>query len=107
MQTAIERRDNGQQLALWKAGNPWIEKALDHLRLFLCDRVDDGYECFTFEQFRIYAEQQGLEAPASINAWGALTKSAVKAGLCIGTDRFIKANRPESHARMIRVWRVA
>lgn len=107
MQTAIERRDNGQQRALWKAGNPWVEQALNSLRLFLCDRMDDGCELFTFEQFRIYAEEQGLPEPASINAWGALTKSAVAAGLCKATDQFIKANRPASHARMIRVWRVA
>jgi hypothetical protein len=107
MQTAIERRDAGQALALAKAGATWVEKALDHLRQFLCDRMDDGCELFTFEQFRIYAEQAGLDEPASINAWGALTKSAKAAGLCTATETFIRANRPESHARMIRVWRVA
>lgn len=103
---AIERRDTGQALALAKTGHLWVDQALDHLRLFLCDRMDDGMELFTFEQFRIYAEQAGLAEPASINAWGAFTRSAVAAKLCEGTDRFIKATRPESHARMIRIWRV-
>jgi hypothetical protein len=106
MQTAIERKDTGQALALAKTGNLWVDQALDHLRLFLCDRMDDGMELFTFEQFRIYAELQGLHEPASINAWGAFTRSAVAAKLCEATDRYIKATRPESHARMIRIWRV-
>lgn len=104
---AVRRKEYGQDLAAMKAGSAWINKALDYLRIFINDRMDDGCELFTFEQFRIFAEQAGLEEPASINAWGALTKSAQKAGLCKGTDSFIRAGRPASHARMIRVWRVA
>lgn len=106
MQTAIDRRDKGQQLALLKTGPEWSKQAMDYLRMFVCDRMDDGMELFTFEQFRIYAEQAGLPVPFSINAWGAFTRTAATSGLCIATDQYIKATRPESHARAIRVWKI-
>lgn len=103
--TAQQRKDTGQQLALFKAGKNWTNQAIACLRRFIEDRADDGEHLFTFEQFRIYAEESGLPKPDSINAWGALTKSAQLARICMPTDQFIKAQRPESHARMIRVWR--
>jgi hypothetical protein len=103
---AQQRKETGQQLALLKTGPEWSKQAMDYLRMFVCDRMDDGMELFTFEQFRIYAEQAGLEVPLSINAWGAFTRTAASSGLCIATDTYIKATRPESHARAIRVWRI-
>lgn len=103
---AQQRKETGQQLALWKAGTDWTKQAMDHLRMFMCDRMDDGEHLFTFEQFRIYAEQAGLPVPLSINAWGAFTRTAATSGLCIATDQYIKATRPESHARAIRVWKI-
>lgn len=104
---AQQRKETGQQLALLKTGPEWSAKAMDYLRQFVCDRMDDGEHLFTFEQFRIYAEQAGLEVPLSINAWGAFTRTAASCGLCIATDQYIKATRPESHARVIRVWRIS
>jgi hypothetical protein len=103
--TAERRKDYGQSLSLMKTGDDWIAKALECLQQFINTRADDGEIFFNFEQFRIYALASGLEEPASINAWGALTRSAVFAKMCEGTERFVKAERPESHARMIRVWR--
>lgn len=105
--TAQQRKENGQQLALWKAGDEWSKQALDYLRRYLELRADDGHHLFTFEQFRMFAERDGLPMPMSINAWGAFTKTAFNSGLCVPTDQYIKATRPESHARVIRVWRIA
>jgi len=105
--TAERRKDYGQSLSLMKTGDAWIAKALERLQQFINTRADDGEIYFNFEQFRIYAIDSGLEQPASINAWGALTRCAVAAKMCEGTEQFIKATRPESHARMIRVWRIA
>ncbi|MEN9885501.1 MAG: Burkholderia phage Bp-AMP1 [Pseudomonadota bacterium] len=103
---AQQRKQTGQQLALLKTGPEWTQQAMDYLRMFVCDRMDDGCELFTFEQFRIYAEQAGLPVPLSINAWGAFTRTAAASGLCFPTDTYIKATRPESHARAIRVWKI-
>ena len=105
--TAVERKDLGQQLALFKAGPDWTAQAIECLRRFLAARADDCEHLFTFEQFRLYAEQEGLPMPLSINAWGALTRTAQKLGICYPTEQFIRATRPESHARIIAVWIIA
>lgn len=105
LQTAETLKDNGQQLALWKAGPDWTSQAIHMLRVYATQLIASGEPTFTFEQFRIYALECGLPEPASINAWGALTKSAQHAQICRPTDRYIKATRPQSHARVIRVWR--
>lgn len=105
--TAEAMRDTGQQMALFKAGPEWSAQAIHFLRLFLTEHVAAGEDEFTFEQFRLHAEQCGLKAPASLNAWGALPRIAIAAGICQPTSKVVKASRPASHARMIRVWRAA
>ena len=106
MQTAIDRQHYGQQLAITKAGIDWQSEALSALRAYLVIR-GDGAE-FTLEDFRVWAESTGvIFPPASINAWGSVPKAAVRAGICRPTGKVKKAQRPESHARLIRVWEAA
>lgn len=99
------RKANGQFLAIKRAGQLWQENALVALRKFL--KTVHGRAItpvFTFEEFRVYCEIEGMTPPASFNAWGALPKVAVKAGLIAWTGGYVKAVRAEAHARPIKLW---
>lgn len=105
--TARMRKLNGQFHAEKKAGKLWQENALVLLRRFIKTAVvgNATAQPFTFEEFRLYAEANGLPAPRSVNAWGALPAAACKQMICEWTGGVKTANRPESHARLIKVWR--
>ena len=103
--TATERKRMGQDLAEVKAGREWQQEALVQLKSWLA--IQDGWGCdigpvFTFDQFR---ESGFAPEPVSVNAWGTLPRAAVKAGICRATDRTVSAHRPESHGRLVRLWR--
>jgi hypothetical protein len=105
---ARDRKRNGQFRAMKRAGQQWASKALDMLAEWLAERQRNGTGAtvdFTFEDFRLFAEGNRLPAPASLNAWGALPTAAKKLGLCAQTGRAEAAKRPESHGRLINVWR--
>lgn len=105
---AVYRKEIGQQLAITKAGEDWKSEALAALRAYIAIRKASGGTDFTFENFRVWAEQNGaIFPPASVNAWGSLPRSAVKAGICLPTGRVCKAHRPSSHSRLIRIWEAA
>lgn len=106
-ETARLRKLNGQFLAEKKAGKLWQENALILLRKFIKHVVRGNCveQPFTFEDFRLYAESSGMPAPRSLNAWGALPSAACRALICTWTGNVKPANRPESHARLIKVWR--
>lgn len=104
-------KEAGQQLALQHAGEPWRKRAIESLRAY-CDALkrtsggDVSSSQFTMEQFRVYAIELGLiDEPATLNAWGALARSAQSEGLIESTGQFAKCARPASHARWAIVWR--
>lgn len=105
--TAQTRKTNGQFKAERKAGSPWFESMLKHIPRYLAELSSKQIAPpeFTFEGFRMYCESRDLPAPASVNAWGALPSHAKRAGMCEWTGRVMSAVRPESHARLMRVWR--
>lgn len=105
--TARMRKINGQFHAEKKAGKVWQENAIILLCKFIKTVVMSRAVCsdFTFEDFRLYAESNGLSKPRSLNAWGALPSAACRQSICEWTGRVSVANRPESHARLIKVWR--
>jgi hypothetical protein len=105
--SAQKRKENGQFAAERKAGAAWFDAMLKALPRYLAELASKQIAPpdFTFEGFRMYCETKGLPAPASVNAWGALPSHAKRAGLCEWTGRVMSAIRPESHARLMRVWR--
>ena len=103
MNTADQLKETGQDRAARAAGKTWIEQALGYLRRFVRSLDRDT---FTFDEFRSWALQRGLLEPSSLNAWGALPRKAKGNGICAATGRAVAASRPESHGRLVRVWRV-
>lgn len=105
--TAKTRKEAGQQLAMFNSGL-WRETVLDLLRRFAKARRNNGIPDFTMDHFRSWAETHTqLKAPHSLNAWGALPRLAMKAGIIKPTGMIDTAKRPASHGRLVRVWRAA
>lgn len=105
--TGEQLKREGQALATDHAGDKWTTVALAHLRLFIAAQKDEDGNAlpFTFDGFRQWAIDCGMSEPVSVNAWGALPRAAMCAGLCLPTGQFAKAGRVQAHARMLRMWR--
>lgn len=101
---AALRKSNGQFLALKRAGKVWHDNAMMELEKYLKKIKGNKVNSFTFEDFRLHCEVQGLSEPASLNAWGAIPNSARRAGLCAWSGGFQQATRPASHSRFIKTW---
>lgn len=99
-------KQQGQARAADRTGYAWREQALYFLSLYTIP-LRDGYggsDEFTMDDFRTYAEARGLCQPASLNAWGALPRSAVARGMIRATGEYAKAARVEARARRVAVW---
>jgi hypothetical protein len=59
---------------------------------------------YTGEQIRLAAERAEIY-PHHHNAWGAVIRSAIKAGSLIPTSSWVPMEASKSHARMTRVYR--
>lgn len=93
------RKEEG--IALVSAhGGVWIDEAMRLLRGYVYSRKG---EPFTMDMFR-RAVAMELPNPHHVNAWGALTNSAAKAGLIKKTGEYFKSTLPASHNRMLTEW---
>lgn len=97
-------RDEGAKAALKNAGNEWHDSAV---RIALDFFAQAGYGGALFEDVRDYATKQGLTAPPSPNAWGAVCLALSKRNLITKTGQLRASRAARSHARAQPVWRLA
>lgn len=97
-------KENGQQLALFNAGHGWATEAVQRMHAFCAIRKAAGKGRFRFEEFVRWAQEAGLPAPASSNAWGSLPRLMVKEGLVEWTGEYENARSPKTHAHPVKVW---
>lgn len=97
-QTAREARDAGMEKAALGAGDSWIEKAVDWIKVYA-----EKNPRFMCENARGYAESFGFAAPPTKRAWGPAMQLAAernfirKIGLGYATD-------PKVHMNPAGVW---
>jgi hypothetical protein len=100
-------RDKGMSAAIAKThktvDREWMDKAYAKLREFLVEH-SSGLLC---EDFRAWALENGLPAPASTGTWGAMWNGAGRAGIIVPDGEFRQAADPKSHARRLFTWRKA
>ncbi|KVE35701.1 hypothetical protein [Burkholderia sp. BDU5] len=93
----------GQAKAVKRAGSEWLATALSRLKDYALESYAYGQGEVTIDGFR---ESQHAIEPSNVNAWGALPRAAVKAGILTPTSRTVKAKRVKAQARVVRVWDV-
>lgn len=94
------RADKGRARALEHAGDDWKHAALAKLREFVAQRHGN---LFAFETARNWCLTNGLAAPPHPNAWGAIAKSAMAAGIFHPTGEFRPAISPRTHGHPVRL----
>lgn len=99
--TGLQLRDRALD-QVEEGASGWMADALAMLQAYLARYVADE---FRIEQFRAYATANGLPAPRSHHAWGALPRNAVRAGLIAWTGRFEAAQSARTHGHPVRVYR--
>ena len=60
---------------------------------------------FTADDVWDYLDAHQLDRPDEPRALGAILRSAAHQGLIAATDRYVNSERPECHARPVKVWR--
>lgn len=99
----------GQNQAITNAGTAWAIMATSAMKKFI-RRIKKNRKChkFAFDEFREWAIATGnLAEPISKNAWGALPILACKMGMIKPTKEISVSSRPDSHSRILRVWKPA
>lgn len=88
------------ELAQNKKVSSWSERATELLRKYAPTVTD-----FITEDFRSYAEENGLEKPDEPRAYGGIMRNAAKAGIIETTGKFRCMNNPKSHSCPKIVWK--
>lgn len=78
----------------------WLYRAMTML-----PRMKEEYPEATGEEMRIWLLSQGLDRPASSNAWGSLTNAMKKSGKIVQTGRRKKMWTNRAHGRTTDIWR--
>jgi len=94
-QKAIELSASNQD----KKVNGWSDKALELLIQFSKECND-----FITEDFRLYAESNGLEKPKEPRAYGAVVLRATKANHIMWTGEYREMKNLKSHGCPKKVW---
>jgi hypothetical protein len=94
MDTGKARRDEGIH-KVTQNNLSWMENGIHCVEYFIAP----GREV-TAEDLRACVSD-----PRHGNAWGALTRAAVRQGLLEPTGRYTKARLPSNHAREIKIYR--
>ena len=98
-----ELRDLGIQKAEDSANSiqhTWSEQAYNQLLRFIKKQSQ-----FMTEQFRSYAEKEGLQRPPSNRAYGSVIVRAVKSGIIKRID-YKPVQNPKAHCTPASVWAV-
>lgn len=94
-QKAIELSVTNQDAKI----NGWSDKALELLKQYSLIVTD-----FITEDFRIYAESNGLEKPKEPRAYGAVVLRATKANFIMWTGEYREMKNLKSHGCPKKVW---
>jgi hypothetical protein len=100
-------KERGQQIAL-DFDTEWKVRVLEEMRAWLAIRRAAGHLTMTMEQFRADAKHH----PRRPQAWGALVKPAIGAGLIAlethpdGSPVFRPAESVKTHGHFIRVYKI-
>jgi hypothetical protein len=81
-----------------ESAEPWAHEVERAFRYWLAAEAEP---LFTFEQFRVWAEGNGLAQPHHPNAWGGLTKRFKALVEPVG---YATSERPQAHARLTRTY---
>lgn len=95
-------KNRGIQLAVTNQDekvNGWSDKALELLKQYSLTVTD-----FITEDFRIYAESNGLEKPKEPRAYGAVVLRATKANVIMWTGEYREMKNLKSHGCPKKVW---
>lgn len=93
------RRDVGTARVLENSGD-WKDQAAEVVRF-----VASSLPSFISDDVRAHAALRGVPEPPNANAWGAAIRSAERRGWVVWTGQVAQSNRPEAHARLVKVWR--
>jgi hypothetical protein len=100
-QSAFDLAEHGANLAAAKANRlheDWTEKALEAFRLHALKNRE-----FTTED--VVLANPGLPEIPEKRAWGAVTNKAKRLGYVRPTDKVARSKLPNSHKRVLLVWR--
>lgn len=97
---AIEARDEAINKAENNANPHWKQAAEMAIRSIAVDRNE-----FTSDDVWLWLHDMAIEMPHEPRALGAMMVRASRQGLIKTTDRVRQSERPECHARPIRIWR--
>lgn len=97
---ARRARDEGIERTRSK-NSDWLIEALS-----LLPRMKAEHREATGEGMRIWLLSNGLKPPTSPNAWGSLTRTAMKRGVIRDTERVTQMFTEKSHARRTPIWEI-
>jgi len=102
MTTATEARDKAIARAATNTDPAWAAETMLIIKHIATNTFD-----FTTDDIWQALATTSLPTPHEPRALGALMIAAHRAGLIAPTDRYRQSQRPECHARPIRVWQAA
>jgi hypothetical protein len=77
----------------------WQDLAIEKLKIYI-----QSTNQFITEDFRLWAEQNGLSQPPEPRAYGALILKAIKLGLIRWSGHYQEMKNPKSHNCPKKVW---
>lgn len=108
MTSSTSTKEAGQQLALFNAGESWVNQSIDLLKSFCELRKSTRQPAFRFEEFvsviKIGGPIHGWTQPPSPNAYGALPRIACKRGLIRFTGQYENAQSPKTKSHPVKIW---
>lgn len=102
LEAGRKARDRGVERARARVGDRWVSEAAKDFAAFL-----RAQGASTAESWRADYLARGLEPPTSHKCWGAVVLSAARAGLVVGTGRYVKARSVKTHGHPVQIWRAA
>jgi hypothetical protein len=99
MTTATDTRNKAIAQVATNTDPAWAKQTLDIIKQTATDTFD-----FTTDDIWKALAAASLPTPHEPRALGALMLAAQRAGFITPTDRYRQSQRPECHARPIRVW---
>lgn len=99
MTTATDTRNKAIAQVATNTCPTWAKQTLDIIKQIATNTFD-----FTTDDIWQALSQASLPTPHEPRALGALMIAAQRSGLIAPTDRYRQSQRPQCHARPIRVW---
>ena len=98
--SGIELRDQAIAQVHHNADPAWKAAALDAVEMLHRLRLE-----FTSDDVWLFMEERHMPLPHERRALGAIMVAAARRGWIEPSDRHVASERPEAHARPIRIWR--